>query len=329
MSEIIIYQTKDNQTELNVRIEDETVWLSQSQMAKLFIQSKQNISLHINNCFKEKELVKEATVKESLTVQKEGKRTVKRMLEYYNLDVIISVGYRIKSLRGTQFRQWATQRLKDYIVQGYVVNQKRLAEREMEIQQLKSGISILRRSIDHQAHNLSDAKRLATLLENFSNGLDLLDDFDHSNLDQRGKSKKKVVPIQYNEYIELIDFMRSEFSTTIFGKEKDESFQSSITQIYQSFNGKDLYPTLEEKAATLLYLIVKNHSFVDGNKRIAAACFLLFLEKNKILYDSNGASVLSNDALAAVTLYIAESKPEEMKIVKQLVISILNRNIER
>ncbi|MDO9112042.1 MAG: virulence protein RhuM/Fic/DOC family protein [Desulfatirhabdiaceae bacterium] len=203
---------------------------------------------------------------------------------YYNLDVIISVGYRVKSKRGVQFRQWATKRLKEYLVDGYAINQKRLEERNLELQHLKTGIAILRRAIAHQAQNLDDAENLAGLLERFFGGLSLLDDYDHETLDVTGKTKRKAVVIDLVEYQKLIDAMRSEFSSDLFGRKKDTGFESSIRQIYQSFGGTELYPSVEEKAAMLLYLIVKNHSFIDGNKRIAAACFIYFLERYSLLY---------------------------------------------
>ncbi|MEZ4772709.1 MAG: virulence protein RhuM/Fic/DOC family protein [Bacteroidia bacterium] len=320
MSEIVIYKTPDRKTEVEVQFDGDTVWLTQVQMAALFNQTKQNISLHINNCFKEKELSKKATVKESLTVQAEGKRQVKRKLEYYNLDVIISVGYRVKSVRGTQFRQWATQRLKDYLVQGYAINEKRLAEKQQQVEYLKTGIRILSRAITQQA-----TEEDSQVLQIFAKGLELLDDYDHEQLDAKGKTQRQTAYPEVQEYLELIANMKSDFASDVFAKPKDMGFESSVKQIEQSFDGKDLYETIEEKAATLLYLIVKNHSFVDGNKRIAAACFLYFLEKNKMLY-ADTTPIISNDTLAALTLFVATSKPEEIETVKRLVISILNRS---
>jgi len=321
-NKIEIYKIADRETQINVRFEQDTVWLTQQQMASLFEQTKQNISLHINNCFKEGELYADSVVKESLTTAVDGKRYPTK---YYNLDVIISVGYRVKSKRGTQFRQWATSRLKEYLVEGYAINQKRLEERNLEVQHLKTGIAILRRAIEYQAKNLDDAEHLAGLLEQFSGGLSLLDDYDHETLDVTGKTKHKAVIIEAAEYQKLVDAMRGEFAYDLFGREKDTGFESSIKQIYQSFGGTEMYPTVEEKAATLLYLIVKNHSFIDGNKRIAAACFLYFLGKNGLLYHQNGETIISNEALASLTLFIAVSKPEEMQTVKQVTISILNR----
>ncbi len=321
MNEIEIYRSSDNETEIQVQFENETVWLTQQQMSILFDQTKQNISLHINNCFKERELERNSTVKDYLTVQTEGKRKVKRKIEYYNLDVIISVGYRVKSKRGTQFRQWATQRLKDYLVQGYAINENRLKEKQQEVEYLKTGIRILSRAIEQQA-TAQDSE----MLKIFAKGLDLLDDYDHQQLDIKGKTTKSVIYPAKEEYLQLIFNLKSEFISDVFAKPKDETFDSSIHQIEQSFNGQDLYTSIEEKAAILLYLIVKNHSFVDGNKRIGAACFLLFLSRNNILFGVDRKPIISNEALAALTLFVATSKTEEMHVIVKLIISILNRS---
>ena len=325
MNEIVIYKTEDDQTQIEVQFKNDTVWLTQAQMSELFQQTKQNISLHINNCFKENELDGEATVKESLTVQKEGSRQVKRKLEWYNLDVIISVGYRVKSKRGTQFRQWATTRLREYLVEGYAINEKRLAEKDLELKQLKDGIGILHRAIENEARSLADAGSLASLLDRFAAGLSLLDDYDHQTLDAKGKTERVAVQIGADEYRALVRGMDESFGSSIFGMEKDQGFDSAVVQMYQTFNGKDLYPSLEDKAATLFYLVVKNHAFVDGNKRIAAACFLYFLERNGMLTLRDGRTLIDNDTIAALTLFIAVSKSDEMETVKNVVISILNR----
>ena len=321
MNTIEIYISKDRQTQVEVSFSDDSVWLSQAQMAKLFNQTKQNVSLHINNCFKEKELSRKATVKESLTVQQEGSRQVTRKIEHYNLDVIISVGYRVKSKQGTQFRQWATQRLKEYLVEGVAINEKRLAQKNQEIKILHDGIRILSRAIEAKA-NLEDHN---WLLE-FSEGLKLLDDYDHEQLDKAGKHTSRVNYPAREEYMAIVESMRTEFNTAVFGMLKDTGFDSAIGQIKQGFGKKDIYPSIEEKAAMLLYLIVKNHAFVDGNKRIAAACFLLFLERNNLLFDKHGNPILSNEALASITLLVASSKSDEMETMKQLIMSILNRN---
>ena len=322
MNNIIIYQNNENQTQVEVRFEGETFWLSLNQIATLFERDKSVISRHLSNIFKEEELDRNSVVAKNATTASDGKSY---QVEYFNLDAIISVGYRVNSIRGTQFRQWATKRIKDYLVDGDAINQKRLEERNLELKHLKEGISILHRAIKQQAKTVSDAGNLAALLESFSAGLLLLDDYDHETLDSKGKTKRQTIHVKKEQYLALVEAMRTEFSSDVFGKPKDASFDSSIEQIYQSYGGYELYPTLEEKAAMLLYLVVKNHSFVDGNKRIAAACFLYFLEENGLLKKSTGESIITNDALASITLFIAVSKPDEMETVKKVIVSILNR----
>jgi len=325
-NQIEIFQAADNQVQVQVFIKNETVWLNRQQMAVLFDRDIKTVGKHIANIFSEGELESDAVVAKFATTAADGK-TYK--VEHYNLDVIISVGYRVNSKRGTQFRQWATKRLKDYLVDGYAINKKRLEERNLEVKHLKEGISILQRAIGYQAKSLDDAKDLANLLEQFSAGLLLLDDYDHETLDTKGKTAHTSVPIAKERYLRLIEAMRSEFSSDVFGKPKDGSFDSSIHQIYQSFDGKELYTTIEEKAAMLLYFIVKNHSFIDGNKRIAAACFLYFLEHNGLLYpEGTSGPIIDNHALAAITLFIAVSKPDERETVKKVLISILNRRVK-
>ncbi len=243
------------------------------------------------------------------------------MLEYYNLDLILSIGYRVNSKRGTQFRQWATQRLKDYLVEGYAINEKRLAEKQQQVEYLKTGFRILSRTITQQA-TTSDCEALKI----FAKGLELLDDYDHEHLDTRGQTIKETVYPEVYEYLNLITAMKSDFASDVFASLKDKGFESSVNQIQQSFSGKELYEAIEEKAATLLYLVVKNHSFVDGNKRIGAACFLYFLERSGMLFSKDNNPLLSNEGLAALTLFVASSKPEEMETVKKLIVSILNRN---
>ena len=320
MNEIIIYKTKDKKTQIEVKFENESVWLTQQQMAELFGQTKQNISLHVNNCFKEKELRSVSVVKEYLTTASDGKRY---KTKHYNLDVIISVGYRVKSIRGTQFRQWATERLKNYLIDGIAINEKRLEQKNKEIRILHDGIRILSRAIEEK---VSKSEEFSWLHE-FSVGLQLLDDYDHESLDSSGKHLNDTIYPQRKEYMELVEKMRSEFNSAVFGKEKDKGFESAINQIKQGFGKKDVYPSIEEKAAMLLYLIVKNHAFVDGNKRIAAACFLLFLEQNGLLFNVQNHPIISNEALASLTLFIAASKAEEMETVKKLLISVLNRSL--
>lgn len=323
MSDIQIYQSVDGQARIEVTFEHETVWLSQKQMAQLFDKDSDTIGLHVRNVFKEGELEETATTEESSVVQQEGTRQVKRKIRFYNLDVVISVGYRVKSKRGTQFRIWATQRLKDYLVQGYAINEHRLAQKEQEVRHLKDGIRILSRAIEKRAEEEG-----FTWLTLYAAGLRLLDDYDHESLDVKGESQGDVDYPSYNEFMALVIAMSAEFDSAIFGQERGQGFKSAIDQIQQSFDGRELYPSFEEKAATLLYLIVKNHAFVDGNKRIAAACFLLFLERNNRLRTAGNDEVLtiSNEALASLTLFVAASKPDEMNTVKRLIVSILNRN---
>lgn len=317
MSEILIYKSPENQSQVEVTFEGETFWLSLNQISALFGRDKSVVSRHLKKIFTSGELDKNSVVAKNATTAADGKTYE---VEYYNLDAIISVGYRVNSVRGTQFRQWATQRLRDFLVQGYAINEKRLAEKQQQVAYLKSGIRILSRAISQQA-----IKEDSNILAIFAKGLTLLDDFDHEELDSNGKTFRETIYPDTKEYLEIISQMQSSFSSEVFALPKDQSFYSSVSQIAQSFNGEDLYKSIEEKAATLLYLIVKNHSFVDGNKRIGAACFLYFLEKNDLLYTKNQSPVISNDALAAITLFVATSKTEEMDTVKKMVISILNR----
>jgi len=321
-TQIEIYQGSDGQTQIEVKFDQETVWLNQRQIAALFGKDSDTIGLHLRNIFKEQELAENLTTEESSVVQKEGRRLVRRKVKFYNLDAIISVGYRVNSKQGTQFRQWATKRLKEFLIQGYSINEKRLEQKHQEIQTLKDGIRILSRVIEKK----SEDQDLAWL-NHFAKGLELLDDYDHENLDKKGLTNKQAYYPSLMDYQMVISSMKSEFESGVFAKEKDGSFESAIAQISKGFGDEDFYPTLEQKAATLLYSIIKNHGFVDGNKRIAAACFLLFLQRNDLLQKQNGELLISNDALAALTLFIASSKPEEMDTVKKLAVSMLNRNL--
>ncbi len=320
---IEIYQTPDGKARVEVMFEEETFWLSQNQIALLFERERTVITKHLRNIFKEGELDEKVVCAKFAHTTLHGAmkgKTQENEVKYYNLDVILSVGYRINSKQGTQFRQWATQRLKEYLVQGYTINEKRLAEKNMQVETLKTGIRILSRALETQA-----IKEDSETLKLFAKGLEILDDYDHETLDILGKTIKEAVFPTVDEYLEIIGFMKSDFPTAVFAKSKDHSFQSSVAQIGQSFGGQELYPSIEEKAATLLYLIVKNHSFVDGNKRIGAACFLCFLERNGLLFIEDKQPIISNEALAALTLFVASSKPEEMESVRKLIISMLNR----
>lgn len=316
---IEIYTSPDGSAQIEVKLEGDTFWLNLNQLATLFEKDKSVISRHLKNIFISEELSRNSVVAKNATTAKDGKTYT---IEYYNLDAIISVGYRVNSKRGTQFRQWATNRLKDYITEGVAINEKRLAQKNKEIQVLHDGIRILSRAIEDQAVNNENY----AWLHQFSIGLQLLDDFDHESLDTKGQHIKNVNYPSMSDYMALVEQMRNDLNSDVFGKEKDQSFHSSVNQIRQSFNEQDLYHSLEEKAAMLLYLVVKNHSFVDGNKRIAAACFLLFLQRNELLYTNLQQTIISNEALASLTLFVAASKTEEMETVKNLLISILNRN---
>jgi death-on-curing family protein len=326
MNEIFIYENEDNLVQVEVRFEDETVWLTQPQIVVLFGSSKANISEHIRNIVDSGELDTESTVRKFRTVQAEGGRKVSRERPYYNLDMIISIGYRVNSKRGTQFRIWANNVLRQYLLRGYALNEKRLTEREKELRTLKAGIQLLERTITNQAQALEQARSFVTVIADFSAGLEILDDYDNERLDSTGITETQAVPLSYDECRNIIGQIQDEFNSPLFGKEKDDSFKSSIGQIYQSFEGKELYPSIEEKAAMLLYLIVKNHSFVDGNKRIAAAIFLYFLNKNGMLYRQNNTTLIDGNTLASITLMIAESNPSEMETVKKIIMSILNRS---
>lgn len=320
---IVIYQTENGKNKIDVQLQNETIWLSQKDMAELFECSTDNISLHLKNIYKEQELSKDSTTEDFSVVQKEGARNVKRPKTFYNLDAIIAVGYRINSKKATQFRIWATNVLRQYLVNGYVINEKRLSKKQEQIETLKNSLNLLIRSIALQANTLNDAQNLAKVLENFAQGLELLDDYDNKTLTTKGLTKQEAVKISKEEYLQLIAKMKPEFGSDVFANPKDDSFDSSINQIYQTFGGVELYPTLEEKAAMLLYFLVKNHSFTDGNKRIGAACFLYFLDKNGILY-KNSSPIIDNATLFTLTLLIAESKPEEKETMKQVILSVLN-----
>lgn len=322
--QLLIYQSEDGQTQVSVKMQDETIWLTQEVMAKLFDTTIPNINMHIKNIYDEEELEKNRTIKDFLTVRQEGRRRVSRNLTYYNLDMIIAVGYRIKSKIATKFRIWATKTLREYITKGYVLNEQRLKEKQEQIETLKFALSIIERGFSGEIQNLEQAKQLNSLIKNFALGLNLLDDFDHKELDIKGKTEKEAVRISTDEFLNIVNEMKSEFASDVFANPKDNSFDSSVNQIYQSFGGKDCYSTLEEKAAMLLYFIVKNHSFTDGNKRIGASCFLYFLDKNNILYKEE-KPIINNGTLFALTLLIAESNPSEIETVKNVVISVLNR----
>ena len=320
---IVIYKTSNNQIDVEIDYKNDTLWLNVEKISDLFEKDRSTVQRHIKNIYKEGELEQGATCAFFAQVQKEGSRNVTRQIPYYNLDVILAVGYRVSSKVATDFRKWATNVLKQYLVSGYAINEKRLVEKQEQIEVLKNSLNLLTRSITSQAKNIDDAQNLAKVLEIFAKGLGLLDDYDNKTLATKGLTKREAIKISKDEYLELISRMKPEFGSDVFANPKDDSFDSSINQIYQTFGGEDCYPTLEEKAAMLLYMLVKNHSFTDGNKRIGAACFLHFLERNDMLYQ-NGTPILDNATLFALTLLIASSKPEEKDTMKQVILSVLN-----
>lgn len=322
MSEVVLYQSEDKQIQIEVQFDRETVWLTQKQMAKLFGKNIMTINEHIKNTYQEGELDESPTIRKSLIVQKEGKRSVKREVLQYNLDVIISVGYRIKSKRGTQFRQWATQRLKDYLVQGYAINQKRLDE-------LGKMVQLIEQTGQSDSLQLQEAKGLLEIISGYTKSFVLLNQYDSQNLQPACLSTNITYTIQYDEAISAIAELKKQLkakkeASELFGKEKDESFKSSLQNIVQTFDGRLLYASIEEQAAHLLYFVIKNHSFTDGNKRIAAFLFVWFLEKNKHRFKPGGELKINDNGLIAVALLVAQSKREEKELMIQLIVNLLS-----
>lgn len=325
--QIVIYETEDGETEIDVKLENETIWLTQSQIIELFQSSKSNISEHIKHIFQSNELDEKSTVRKFRTVQQEGKRQIARNLEYYNLDIIISIGYRVNSLRGTQFRIWANKILKDHLVKGYSINEVRLREQNDQLTSLKNAVTLLSNVIENKSLTSDEATGLLKVVTDYAYALDILDKYDHQELIIEGTTIEELFIIDYDEAKQAIYDLKEKFGgSSLFGNEKDESFKSSIAAIYQTFGGNDLYPSVEEKAANLLYFVVKNHSFSDGNKRIAAYLFVWFMEKNKILYKNDGSKRIADNALVALTLMIAESKSDEKDVMVKVMVNLININ---
>ncbi len=310
-SQIVLFESSDGEVKLDVAVDadHDEVWLSKDQLALLFDRDRSVITRHISNVYKENEVDRDSTCAKFAHVRSEGDRLVERQVEYYNLDVIISVGYRVKSQRGVEFRRWATDVLRRYIVEGRAENRQRL-------KQLAQAIAMMERVADDLG-----ASQVLEIVKSYASALDLLDDYDHQRV-KKPTGAEGVYVLEYDECREVIGALRFNDESSVFGVEKDDSFKSSIAAIYQSFGGQDIYPSVQEKAANLLYLIVKNHSFHDGNKRIAATMFLYFLDKNGLLYE-DGAKAVSDDALVAATIMIAESKPQEKDIMVSLVMNFL------
>ena len=315
---IIIYQSEDGKTQLDVKLEGDTVWLNTKQMAELFDKEESNIRRHVNNVFNEAELPRENNV-HFLHVN-----GIKKPVPYYTLDVIISVGYRVHSQRGVRFRQWANSVLKQYLVKGYAINEN---IRKHQIAELRQLIQVLGRTIQQQpAKTTDESNALFDVVVDYTYALDTLDNYDYQRLHIAKTTKEEPFHATYENAMHEIDVLRQKFGgSVLFGNEKDDSFKSSIGQIYQTFDGTELYPSVEEKAAMLLYLVTKNHSFSDGNKRIAATLFLWFMNNNAILYRPDGTKRIADNTLVALTLMIAESKTEEKDIMVKVVVNLINQ----
>ena len=326
-NQIIIYQTEDGQTQVDVRMENETVWLTQAQMAELFQTDRTSIVRHINNIYKVEELERESTCAKIAQVQMEGHRTVTRQIPYFNLDMIISVGYRVNAKRGVQFRRWASKILKEYLVKGYAVNDRLRRDQLGELRQL---VQLVGRTLQNRDITASaDGQALFDVVVDYTYALDTLDNYDYERLVIERTTSKEPFRATYENAMTEIRRLHNKFGgSQWFGNEKDDSFKSSIGQIYQTFGGEELYPSVEEKAAMLLYLVTKNHSFSDGNKRIAATLFLWFLNNNGVLYRPDGTKRLADNTLVALTLMIAESRTEEKDVMVKVVVNLINQRNE-
>ena len=325
---IIIYQTEDGQTKVDVRMENDTVWLTQAQMAELFQTDRTSIVRHISNIYKVEELDRESTCAKIAQVQVEGKRTVSRQIPYFNLDMIISVGYRVNAKRGVQFRRWANKVLKEYLVKGYAVNDRLRRDQLGELRQL---VQVVGRTLQCQdVTATTDGQALFDVVVDYTYALDTLDNYDYERLSiEQTTAPEAPFRVTYENAMAEIRRLHNKFGgSQWFGNEKDDSFKSSIGQIYQTFGGEELYPSVEEKAAMLLYLVTKNHSFSDGNKRIAATLFLWFLNNNGILYRPDGTKRIADNTLVALTLMIAESRTEEKDVMVKVVVNLINQRNE-
>lgn len=320
-NKIVIYQTDDGKTQLDVKLENETVWLTQAQMAELFQTDRTVIVKHIRNIYKSEELDEKSTCAKNAQVRIEGGRTVHRVIQYYNLDMIISVGYRVNSKRGVRFRQWANSVLKEYLIKGYAINQR---IREENYQQMVQLVRSMARTVKLEDLTSDVRNALFDVVVDYTYALDRLDDYDYQRLTIPESSTEEKFHATYDGAMKVLAELREKFGgSSLFGNEKDDSFKSSIGQIYQTFGGKELYPSVEEKAAMLLYLVTKNHSFSDGNKRIAATLFLWFMNENGILYDDMHNKRIDDATLVALTLLIAESRPEEKDTMVKVVVNLI------
>lgn len=325
MKEIILYQTKDNQTQVEVQIDGDTVWLSLNQIGELFDRDKSVVSRHLKNIFKSEELERNSVVAKNATTASDGKTYE---VEYFNLDAILSVGYRVNSKRGTQFRQWATQRLKEHLVQGYSLNQKRLNELSQNMQQLEVAVNLIKNTAQNDELKLNEAKGLLNIITNYTQSFVLLNQYDSNSIKTRKLNTAITYEIQHPEANQAIvelkkQLMAKKEATELFGNEKDEGFKSSLRSIVQTFGGHYLYPSIEEQAAHLLYFVIKNHSFTDGNKRIGAFLFVWFLEKNKHRFKKNGEVKINDNGLTALALLVAQSHPSEKELMIKLIVNLI------
>ena len=321
---IEIYRSQDGSIQLNVKLENDTVWLTQSQMAELFGVDRTSIVRHIRNIYKSEELDQNSTCAKNAQVRTEGHRSILREIPYYNLDMIISVGYRVNSKNATSFRRWATSVLKQYLIKGYAINQQIKLDRYNE---LKDVVRLMSRTVGLQEKVTSEEYGgLFNVISDYVYALDTLDHYDYQSLSIQKTTKEEPFRATYENAMEAINALKEKFGgSQWFANEKDDSFKSSIGQIYQTFGGEDLYPSVEEKAAMLLYLVVKNHSFSDGNKRIAAMLFLWFLNNNHVLYAEDGHKRIADNTLVALTLMIAESRTEEKDVMVKVVVNLINK----
>jgi len=322
-NEIVIYTTPEGKETFEVNLKKDTVWLNLNQISKLFKRDKSVISRHIKNIFDTEELNRKSVVAKFATTATDGKVY---QVDYHNLDLIISVGYRVNSKRGTQFRIWATNVLKDHLIKGYTINEKRMREDRAKLKEFQKTSRIMERLLQNKALDSTEATGLLKVILDYQKALHLLDEYDFQKLEIKKVTTQEKFRISYQRARQELDRLKAHYPSTLFGLEKDQSFSGSIGAIYQSFNGKDLYPSIEEKAAHLLYFVVKNHSFIDGNKRIAASLFLWFLNENGILYNEDGSKRLADNALVALTLLIAESRAEEKDTMAKVVVNLINQN---
>ena len=322
MSDVVIYEAEGGQSQLRVRLDHETVWLTQEQMASLFGRERSVVTKHIRNIFQEGELAEDSVCAKFALTAADGKTYD---TAHYNLDVIISVGYRVKSRQGTRFRQWATGVLRQHIVSGYTVNEQRLREEGVKLREMQRTVALLARTLTHQELVTEAGRDVLAVITDYAYALTLLDRYDHGTLAIEGTTGGLRQAIGYEEGSAIVAGMKGQFDG-LFGLEKDQGFKSALATIHQTFDGRELYPSVEEKAAHLLYFIVKNHAFSDGNKRIAAALFITFLARNDILYRPDGGKRLADNALVALTLLIAESRPDERDTIVKVIVNLINRS---